>query len=61
MLTAAMVGGWVDVSTLRVFPVEGGVSSVNPLGRDSMVRSVVVDMVARELGIRRGVMSWSPM
>ena len=54
MLTAAMVGGWVDASTLRVSPVEGGVSSVSPVGRDSMVRSAVVDMVLRELGVRRG-------
>ena len=61
MLTAAMVGGWVDASTLLVSPVEGGVSSVGPVGRDSMVRSPVVDMVARELGVRRRVASWSPM
>ena len=62
MLTAAMVGGgWVGASTLRVSPVGGGVSSVSPLGRDSMVRSAVVDMVARELGVRRRVASWSPM
>ena len=32
MPTAAMVGGWVYASMLRVSPVEGGVSSVSPLG-----------------------------
>ena len=58
---AVMVAGWVDASTLWVSPVEGGVSSVSPLGRDSMVRSAVVDMVARELGVQRDIMSWSPM
>ena len=53
MPTAATVGGWIDTSTLWVSPLGGGVLSVSLLGRVSMVRSAMVDIIARELGIWR--------